>query len=61
MKPRIIKAFKQGDSICVVIPAVFVNELDICPGELLQMSCGRKRMIIERTGYFEGKTLRKVK
>ena len=48
MKPKILKAFKQGDSTVVVIPSSFTDFLEISPGDYLKMSVtDDKKLVIE--------------
>jgi len=48
MKPRIVKAFKQGDSIVMVIPAPFAEMLEIGPGDFLSVYVKDNKIIIEK-------------
>jgi antitoxin component of MazEF toxin-antitoxin module len=49
MKPRVVKAFKHGDSIVMSIPAPFAEELKIGAGDLLLVSIKGHRLYIEKT------------
>jgi len=48
MKPKIVKAFKQGDSIVMVIPAPFAELLEIGPGDFLSVSIKDNKIIVEK-------------
>jgi antitoxin component of MazEF toxin-antitoxin module len=53
MKPKIIKTFKQGDSVCIVLPSAFIDELKIGISEYLEISLKKDLMIIKKTNYRE--------
>lgn len=48
MKPKIVKAFQQGDSVVMVIPAEVVEILKIAPGDFLNVCVERDRLIAEK-------------
>lgn len=48
-----VKAFKQGDSTVMVIPASFSDYLEIGPGDFLSLSIVGKKLIVEKTAFSE--------
>lgn len=49
MKPRIVKAFKHGDSVVMSIPAPFAEELKIGAGDFLLVTLKDHGLYVEKT------------
>ncbi len=48
MKPKMVKVFKQGSSLAMVIPAEIASELRLVPGEVLSVSLRGGRILVDR-------------
>ncbi len=53
MKSKGVKAFKQGNSIVVVIPSAFADVLEIGNGELLVAKVKDKQLIYTKMPFKE--------
>jgi len=48
LKPKIVKAFRQGDSVVMVIPAEIAEILKITPGDFLNVRAKNEQLIAEK-------------
>lgn len=48
MKPKMVKAFQQGDSVVMVIPAELAEILKIAPGDFLNVHVEHERLVAEK-------------
>ena len=45
---RVGKVWKQGDSLAMVVPAIFAEELDIKPGTWLEVRERAGKLIVQK-------------
>jgi len=53
MEAKGVKAFKQGDSIVVVIPSTFADVLEIGAGDYLSVNVKDKKLVYSKIPFKE--------
>jgi antitoxin component of MazEF toxin-antitoxin module len=51
MPKKVAKAFKQGNSVALVIPTAIADQLEIGVGDFLLLSVKGKKLVVEKSVY----------